>query len=101
MHIQDATVQAAFSPSRCYLTDRQLPDKAVDLLDTASARVRISLDCEPQSLVRLKARQSAMELERLALKDDQQLSGNPAAEHLTIIAAQHAEDTASSVVMEA
>ena len=56
--------------SRRYLTGRQLPDKAVDLLDTASARVRMSLDCEPQALVRLKARQAALELERQALEED-------------------------------
>ncbi|MEQ4280975.1 type VI secretion system ATPase TssH [Pseudomonas syringae] len=91
VHIQDAAVQAAVILSRRYLTGRQLPDKAVDLLDTASARVRMSLDCEPQALVRLKARQTALELERQALEEDQQLSGSPAGERLAIIAAQHAE----------
>lgn len=76
VHIQDEAVQAAVNLSRRYLTGRQLPDKAVDLLDTASARVRISLDCEPQALVRLKARQAALELERQALEEDQQCSTN-------------------------
>ncbi|GKS04109.1 type VI secretion system ATPase TssH [Pseudomonas syringae pv. theae] len=91
VHIQDAAVQAAVNLSRRYLTGRQLPDKAVDLLDTASARVRMSLDCEPQALVRLKARHSALELERLALEEDQQLSGSPADERLASIAAQQAD----------
>ena len=91
VHIQDAAVQAAVSLSRRYLTGRQLPDKAVDLLDTASARVRMSLDCEPQVLVRLKARQAALELERQALEEDRQLSGCTASERLTTIAAQQAE----------
>ena len=91
VHIQDAAVQAAVSLSRRYLTGRQLPDKAVDLLDTASARVRMSLDCEPQALVRLKARQTALELERQALEDDAQLSGSSDDERLAMIAAQHAE----------
>ncbi|PMU08678.1 MULTISPECIES: type VI secretion system ATPase TssH [unclassified Pseudomonas] len=91
VHIQDAAVQAAVNLSRRYLTGRQLPDKAVDLLDTASARVRMSLDCEPQLLVRLKARQTALELERQALVEDQQLSGGPAVERLAIIAAQQAD----------
>lgn len=91
VHIQDAAVQAAVNLSRRYLTGRQLPDKAVDLLDTASARVRMSLDCEPQPLVRLKARQTALELERQALEEDQQLSGSPADERLAIIAALHAD----------
>ncbi|HEF4762985.1 TPA: type VI secretion system ATPase TssH [Pseudomonas putida] len=91
VHIQDAAVQAAVSLSRRYLTGRQLPDKAVDLLDTACARVRMGLDCEPQALVRLKARRAALDLEWHALQEEQQLSGSRAEERLVIIAAQHAE----------
>src|SRR5471032_610144 len=91
VHIQDEAVQAAVSLSRRYLTGRQLPDKAVDLLDTASARVRMSLDCEPQALVRLKARQISLELECQALEEDQALSGSSADERLAMIAAQLAE----------
>jgi type VI secretion system protein VasG len=91
VHIQDAAVQAAVSLSRRYLTGRQLPDKAVDLLDTASARVRMSVDCEPQALVRVKARKVALELERQALEVDQGLSGNVDTERLAQIAAQHTE----------
>lgn len=90
VHIQDAAVQAAVTLSRRYLTGRQLPDKAVDLLDTASARVRMSLDCEPQVLVRLKARQAALELERQALEEDARLSGSRALERLEMLAAQAA-----------
>ncbi|ANJ55558.1 ClpV1 family T6SS ATPase [Pseudomonas silesiensis] len=91
VHIQDAAVQAAVSLSRRYLTGRQLPDKAVDLLDTASARVRMSLDCEPQELVRLKARQAALELESQALEEDRQVMGGNAGERLATIAAQQAD----------
>jgi len=88
VHIQDAAVQAAVTLSRRYLTGRQLPDKAVDLLDTASARVRMSLDCEPQALVRLKSQQAALELERHALEEDAQLSGSGANERLAVITTQ-------------
>lgn len=91
VHIQDAAVQAAVSLSRRYLTGRQLPDKAVDLLDTASARVRMGLDCEPQALVRLKARKAALELEQQALLQDQRLSGGPVEDSLATIEVQHAE----------
>ncbi|KPN90928.1 type VI secretion system ATPase TssH [Pseudomonas nunensis] len=91
VHIQDQAVQAAVSLSRRYLTGRQLPDKAVDLLDTASARVRMSLDCEPQALVRLKARQISLGLERQALEEDQALSGSSADGRLAMIAAQIVE----------
>lgn len=91
VHIQDAAVQAAVSLSRRYLTGRQLPDKAVDLLDTASARVRMSLDCEPQALVRLHARCMALELERQALEQDQALGGENIDERLALIDAQYAD----------
>lgn len=91
VHIQDAAVQAAVSLSRRYLTGRQLPDKAVDLLDTASARVRMSLDCEPQSLVRLKAEQQALLLERQALEEDARLSGAVATERLAAIGVREHE----------
>ncbi len=75
VHILDAAVQAAVTLSRRYLSGRQLPDKAVDLLDTASARVRMGLDCEPQALVHLKGRLQALMLERQALEDDARLHG--------------------------
>ncbi|MHC8314059.1 type VI secretion system ATPase TssH [Pseudomonas sp. LB3P31] len=91
VHIQDAAVQAAVNLSRRYMTGRQLPDKAVDLLDTASARVRMSLDCEPQALVRIKAQQAALDLEQQALEEDARLSGFASSDRLKIIAAQHAE----------
>lgn len=91
VHIEDAAVQAAVSLSRRYLTGRQLPDKSVDLLDTASARVRMSLDCEPQELVRIKARQAALELEHQALEADCRLGGRAPGERLAEIAAQHAQ----------
>ncbi|MDZ5431743.1 type VI secretion system ATPase TssH [Pseudomonas fluorescens] len=91
VHIQDAAVQAAVSLSRRYLPGRQLPDKAVDLLDTASARVRMGLDCEPQVLVRLKARKAALELEQQALLQDQRLSGDIVEDRLASIGAQLCE----------
>ncbi|MNJ74879.1 Chaperone protein ClpB [compost metagenome] len=70
MHITDDAVRAAVTLSRRYLTGRQLPDKAVDLLDTAAARVRMSLDTVPEQIVRLKAQLTALELEEQALLED-------------------------------
>lgn len=55
VHITDEAVKAAVTLSRRYLTGRQLPDKAVDLLDTASARISMSLDTVPEQLTCLKA----------------------------------------------
>lgn len=70
VHITDAAVRAAVTLSRRYLTGRQLPDKAVDLLDTACARVRMSLETTPDTLVRLNARIIALTLEEQALLED-------------------------------
>ncbi|EFG1983943.1 type VI secretion system ATPase TssH [Escherichia marmotae] len=70
VHITDDAVRAAVALSRRYLTGRQLPDKAVDLLDTASARVRMSLDTVPEQLIRTRSRITALEMERLALQED-------------------------------
>lgn len=86
VHILDGAVEAAVSLSRRYLTGRQLPDKAVDLLDTASARVRMSVDCEPQTLVKLKAQRAALEMESRALDDDSRIQETPATERLMRIA---------------
>ncbi|MGH8417180.1 MAG: type VI secretion system ATPase TssH [Pseudomonas sp.] len=86
VHILDGAVEAAVSLSRRYLTGRQLPDKAVDLLDTASARVRMSVDCEPQIMVKLKAQRAALEMENRALDDDSRIQETPATERLMRIA---------------
>lgn len=70
VHITDEAVKAAVTLSRRYLTGRQLPDKAVDLLDTASARIRMSLDTIPEPLIRMKAQLTALAMEKQALLED-------------------------------
>ncbi|HIE4239704.1 TPA: type VI secretion system ATPase TssH [Serratia marcescens] len=74
VHITDDAVKAAVTLSRRYLTGRQLPDKAVDLLDTASARVRMSLDTEPEQLVQIKAELTSLAMEQHAIEQDTLLS---------------------------
>jgi type VI secretion system protein VasG len=68
--IRDEAVSAAVRLSSRYISGRQLPDKAVDLLDTASARVKIELSTRPDELVALEQRISALEREREARKRD-------------------------------
>ncbi|HAT1613181.1 TPA: type VI secretion system ATPase TssH [Raoultella planticola] len=70
VHITDDAVRAAVTLSRRYLTGRQLPDKAVDLLDTASARVRMSFDTVPEPLTRIRSQMTSLEMERQALLED-------------------------------
>ncbi|WP_423193269.1 type VI secretion system ATPase TssH [Cupriavidus sp. H18C2] len=71
VHITDAGVAAAVRLSRRYLTGRQLPDKAVDLLDTAAARVRMSQEARPIAFEMCEAERAALEVERHALQQDQ------------------------------
>lgn len=68
VHMLDSAIQTAVRLSRRYLTGRQLPDKAVDLLDTAGARVRMSLDTLPEPLTQLHARLAALDIEREAIR---------------------------------
>lgn len=73
VHIQDHAVQMAVQLSRRYLTGRQLPDKAVDLLDTACARVRMSLDTLPEPILHQQAQLAALQIEQQAVMADLQL----------------------------
>lgn len=91
VHITDEAVKAAVTLSRRYLTGRQLPDKAVDLLDTASARVRMSLDTLPEPLTRLKAQLMALEIEKQALLEDIALGGTTQGERLAQIELRNTE----------
>ncbi|MBN7123358.1 ClpV1 family T6SS ATPase [Erwinia billingiae] len=85
VHITDDAVRAAVTLSRRYLTGRQLPDKAVDLLDTASARVRMSHDTVPESITYLRAQQTALALEQQALLEDTAVGGHSHGERLAAI----------------
>ncbi len=82
VHITDDAVRAAVTLSRRYLTGRQLPDKAVDLLDTAAARVRMSLDTVPEPLTRMRAQITALEIEKQALLEDIAVGGSSQGERL-------------------
>ncbi|NDO80645.1 ClpV1 family T6SS ATPase [Citrobacter sp. NCU1] len=85
VHITDDAVKAAVTLSRRYLTGRQLPDKAVDLLDTASARVRMSLDIVPEQLSRYRAQITALEMEKQALLEDIALGSRTYGDRLAAI----------------
>ncbi|WP_060510916.1 type VI secretion system ATPase TssH [Pseudomonas sp. NBRC 111124] len=100
VHVQDAAVQAAVSLSRRFLTGRRLPDKAVDLVDTACARVRMSLDCEPHARVQLKSQMTALIAEQRALEEDAQLTGNVAEPRLAKINAQRAQLESQQTALE-
>ncbi|WP_010431630.1 type VI secretion system ATPase TssH [Enterobacter mori] len=85
VHITDDAVRAAVTLSRRYLTGRQLPDKAVDLLDTAAARVRMSLDIVPEQLTRIRSDITSLEMEKQALLEDIAVGNQNHGERLTVI----------------
>jgi len=70
VYIRDDAVAAAASLSARYISGRQLPDKAVDVLDTAAARVKLSLGTRPAALVERRQAAAALGRERAALARD-------------------------------
>ncbi|CAM2168886.1 AAA+ ATPase ClpV1 [Paraburkholderia sacchari] len=78
VHIRDEALVAAVKLSRRYIPARQLPDKAVDLIDTAAARVRMGLESPPAELQRARARVTTLELERATLDADREAGIEPA-----------------------
>jgi ATP-dependent Clp protease ATP-binding subunit ClpB len=68
VRIKDAALVAAAVMSNRYITDRFLPDKAIDLIDEASARLRTEIDSMPQELDEVSRRVMQLEIERQALK---------------------------------
>jgi type VI secretion system protein VasG len=73
VRILDSAVRSAVSLSHRYIPARQLPDKAVSVLDTASARVNISQAAQPARLLDLVARKGFLETEKKALTNDAEL----------------------------
>jgi ATP-dependent Clp protease ATP-binding subunit ClpB len=70
VRIQDAALVAAATMSRRYITDRYLPDKAIDLVDEAASRLRIENDSMPAELDELKRRIMQLQIEREALRKE-------------------------------
>ncbi|MFV8817842.1 ATP-dependent chaperone ClpB [Haliea sp. E17] len=68
--ITDSAIIAAAKLSQRYITDRQLPDKAIDLIDEAASRIRMEIDSKPESMDRLERRLIQLKIEREAVKKD-------------------------------
>jgi len=73
--ITDPAIVSAATLSHRYITDRQLPDKAIDLIDEAASRIRMEMDSKPESMDRLERRLIQLKIEREALsKEDDRAS---------------------------
>ncbi len=68
--ITDPAIVAAATLSHRYISDRQLPDKAIDLIDEAASRIRMEIDSKPESMDRLDRRLIQLKIEREALKKE-------------------------------
>jgi len=70
VEITDPAIVAAATLSHRYITDRQLPDKAIDLVDEAASRIRMEIDSKPEEMDRLDRRLIQLKIEREALKKE-------------------------------
>src|SRR5713226_3173578 len=70
VRIQDSAVIAAATLSHRYITDRQLPDKAIDLIDEAASRLRMEIDSKPEAMDKLDRRLIQLKIERVALEKE-------------------------------
>ena len=88
VEITDPAIVAAAMLSHRYISDRQLPDKAIDLIDEAASRIRIEIDSKPEAMDRLERRIIQLKIEREALKKE---SDEASAKRLNDIEAQLGE----------
>src|SRR5690554_1647637 len=70
VEITDPAIVAAAALSNRYISDRQLPDKAIDLIDEAASSIRMQIDSKPEELDRLERRMIQLKLERQALSKE-------------------------------
>ena len=70
VEITDPALVAAATLSHRYISDRQLPDKAIDLMDEAASRIRMEIDSKPEKLDRLERRLIQLKIQREALKKE-------------------------------
>jgi ATP-dependent Clp protease ATP-binding subunit ClpB len=70
VEITDPAIVAAAQLSHRYISDRQLPDKAIDLIDEAGARIRMEIDSKPEEMDRLDRRIIQLRIEEVALKKE-------------------------------
>lgn len=70
VEITDSAIVSAAKLSQRYITDRQLPDKAIDLIDESGSRIRMEIDSKPEEMDRLERRLIQLKIERQALNKE-------------------------------
>ncbi len=85
VEITDSAIVAAATLSHRYITDRQLPDKAIDLIDEAASRIRMEIESKPEAMDRLERRLIQLRIEQEALAKE---TGDGPREHLHKVAGE-------------
>lgn len=91
VEITDPAIVAAASLSHRYISDRQLPDKAIDLIDEAGSSLRIQIDSKPEELDRIERRMIQLKLERQALSKEKDEASKKRLEVLEAEISDHEE----------
>ncbi|WP_028299653.1 ATP-dependent chaperone ClpB [Oceanospirillum beijerinckii] len=86
--ISDGALIAAAKLSQRYITDRQLPDKAIDLIDEAASRIRMEMDSKPEEMDKLDRRLIQLKIEREALKKENDDASRKRLKHLEEVISQ-------------
>ncbi len=98
VRIKDTALVAAATLSHRYITDRFLPDKAIDLVDEAASRLRIEIDSMPQELDQVERRITQLEIERQALRKEKDKASKERLEKLEAELADLKEQSAEMKV---
>ncbi|WP_323751930.1 ATP-dependent chaperone ClpB [Marinobacter sp.] len=85
VEVTDGAIIAAAKLSHRYITDRQLPDKAIDLVDEAASQIRMEMDSKPEPLDRLERRLIQLKIEREALKKETDAASKKRLEELSSV----------------
>ncbi|WP_331828370.1 ATP-dependent chaperone ClpB [Candidatus Blochmannia sp. SNP] len=97
VHITDPAIVAAANLSYRYISDRQLPDKAIDLIDEAASSIRIQIDSKPEELDRLERRIIQLKLEQQALKKE---SDNASMKRLEVLTTELMQKEQDCIALE-
>lgn len=82
VEITDGAIIAAAKLSQRYITDRQLPDKAIDLVDEAASQIRMEIDSKPEPLDRLERRLIQLKMQREAVKKEKDIASKKTLDEL-------------------
>ncbi|MDZ7292970.1 MAG: ATP-dependent chaperone ClpB [candidate division KSB1 bacterium] len=94
VRIADSAIVAAATLSHRYISDRFLPDKAIDLIDEAAAKLRTEIDSMPEEIDEIERRSKQLEIELVALKKEKDQASQERAENLKIELANLKEQSA-------